>query len=335
MIDGGRMSVDNYHVYCKNILGVRTNVKDFKWLYGSFAPYSSVEDYETCLIKINVQVKSENCLNIIDNCDKRFQSYAWNSETKTISCRRTLFGKFKIGFNIKIDGSCINAEIGRNYYKYIKNKMMNLHGVYYLLSDLANILLIKNGYLPLYASAVYYEPLNRCVVHFAPPNTGKTVTAMQLSELPGYRLVGEDILIASESILHSCPWTSSYRKKSMVTDDAGSLGRVNKLIHKDMYDGCSITDLVVLSLGKTNIKKDKKEAFELISILNGYMFGYFSSPILKMLAYFDEEYRKPWNDYAIDMVKKLVENCNCLLVQDETAGVLFKSIDFEKVDEIE
>ena len=221
-----------------------------------------------------------------------------------------LFGHFKIGFNIRIDGKTVYAEIGRNYYRLVRNRIMNLHGMYYLLADLANMILLKNGLLSLYASAVYCESNNRCTVFFAPPNTGKTLTASKLCSLGGYKLVGEDIVITDTEKVYSCPWTSSYRKSSSVVDDSGALGRIRKNADMDRFDVCDLTDVVVLSLGEARSSDEKQDVFQSICILNGYLFDYYSSPIVKILAYFDEEYRKDWNNCAESMIKDMVESCN-------------------------
>lgn len=321
------MSKEFYHVYSKGLLGVKTNVDGFRWAYGSAAPVASVEEYEKCTVKLNVCVKPENEMGSVGACDKRFQSYTWDAQRKTISCRRTLFHKFKIGFNIRISENTVYAEIGRHYYKYVQNRTMNLHGMYYLLSDLANVLLLKNGFLTLYASAVHKKEGNRGIVQFAPPNTGKTLTATRLCESLGYKLVGEDVVITDGSRVYSCPWTTSYRKNSMVMDNAGSLGRVNKAVNSDFQEECSLTDLMVLALGEQMVNTDKEEIFEQICILNGYLFGYYSTPIVKMLAYFDEDYRTPWNNCAAAMIREMVNQCNCRLIQAKTPVEFFKIVD--------
>lgn len=307
-----------YYIYCKGILGVKTNDAGFKWMYGSVAPQSSYQEYEKCLVKIDVCIKPEKKLGEVVGCDKKFQSYNWNSKTKTIYCRRKILGGLRIGFNIEINRNTIRAEFGRNYYHFVRNRTMNLHGVHYLLADLANILLLRNGFISLYASAVHNEESNKGIVCFAPPNTGKTVTASKLCELLGYKLVGEDIVIADDRNIYSCPWTSSYRKHLSVMDDAGSLGRIRKSMDISQCDTSNLTDIVVLSLGKNYISDDKKEILHRICILNGYLFCHYSSPIVKILAYFDAEYRKTWGIYAESMLEDMSKNCSCYLIQAES-----------------
>lgn len=318
-----------YRVYCRGILGVKTNVPGFKWVYGSTAPDAAREEYEECKIKLEAVVVPEKALTERRNFDKSFQAYSWDQEMHTISCLRTFFLNVKIGYNIRIANNTIYAEIGENYYRFVKNRTMNLHGMYYLLSDLANMLLLKNGYLTLYASAVYYEPKNKCLVNFAPPNTGKTLTVSKLCELPGYKLVGEDVVITDGEKVYSCPWTCSYRGKQSVVDSAGSMRRNAKMAAPQIEEKCVWTDLAVLSLGEKAIITDPHETLNRICILNGYLFGYFSTPILKLLAYFDKEYYQPWNEMAEAMLKQVVGRVNCCVVQAETAMDFYELIRFD------
>lgn len=305
------MITEFYYVYCSGILGVKTNVSDFRWVYGSVAPCVSREEYEKCIVKLNICVKGEKALLDTKKCDKSFQSYNWDSSTQTISCKRSLFLKINIGFNIRIEGNTIHAEVGYNYYKYVKNRVMNLHGIYYLLSDLANILLLKNGYLTLYASGVHFSTRNKGIVFFAPPNTGKTVTASELCLKYGCELIGEDIIIVKDNILHSCPWTSSYRKKKATLDSAGALGRVTTVMFDEICSDCEVTDLMVLAIGDERCVFDKDELRRCIPILNGYLFGYYSTPIIKILGYFDESYNCDWSDISKREIEKLIASCNC------------------------
>ena len=68
--------------------------------------------------------------------------------------------------------------------------------MYYLLSDIANIILLKNGLLTLYAAGVYCNKNNKGMVFWGAPNTGKTLTAMRLCKDYDFSLLGEDIVMA-------------------------------------------------------------------------------------------------------------------------------------------
>lgn len=308
------MGNENYYVYCKEILGVKTNLHDFKWVYGSVAPICSSDEYDQCKVKLCVYAKPEKELPECMSCDQQFQAYKWNQEQKTLFYRRTMFSCLKLGYNIKFADNQVEVWVGKNYLKFVQQRIMNLHGMYYLLSDLANMMLLKNGLLTLYASSVYFSEQKRGLACFAPPNTGKTLTVTKLCERPDYDFVGEDIVITDGEKMFACPWTSSYRKKASKFDTAGSMQRVNNANVENVCENCDLTDLIVLYSGEKNITSDKNEFLHKASILNGYLFNYYSSPIIKILGYFDGEYSDEWNEQAKEMLKKMVNTCHCHLI---------------------
>ena len=312
------MSKERYFVYCKDILGVSTDIRNFKWIYGSVAPESTQEDFEKCLVKFYVRVVPEKDLPKIHDFIESFQAYYWNEDSQTLSCRRKLLRAVNMGYDVRIDGNSVFATVGANYYRLIKNRVMNLHGMYYLLADLANIMLLKNGYATLYASAVFYEPGNRCVVNLAPPNTGKTLTATSLCALPGFQLVGEDVVITDGNKIFSCPWTSSYRKKGTEADSAGAFGRVKNGPIFEVRQTCEVTDVAVLSIGDPIIHENKDDILNRVCLLNGYLFQYNSSPVIKILACFSKGFRIRWNELAEQLLGNIVSKASCVYVRRKT-----------------
>lgn len=308
------MDKEYYFVYCKGILGVKTNNPDFKWTYGSTAPKVSFEEFEKCAIQFNVNIMPEKELQENENIDCSFQAYDWNAGNKTIFYRRTFPAGLKIGYNIKSEGNRVFADIGKNYYRFVKNRIMNLHGIYYILSDLANVILLRNGFLTLYASAAFYEPKKKGVICFAAPNTGKTLTVTNLCEKYGYGFVSEDVAISDGKKVFSCPWTSSYRSKNESADSAGSLGRCNVEFKNDIVDNCEITDLFVFVKEKERIGSNKEAFLKKALMLNGYLFNYFTSPIVKILGFFDEDYNLAWSDLSEKIINEMAENSSCFTV---------------------
>ena len=140
------MKNEKYFVYCDGILGVKTNMPDFKWVYGQVAPETTQNEYDKCVVKFEINIKKEKKLHNIAEYDSKFQSYYWNDADKILSCRRSLLGKIRIGYNVKFESNRVIVEMGRNYHTFVKKRFMNLHDTYYLLSDLANVLLIQKGY---------------------------------------------------------------------------------------------------------------------------------------------------------------------------------------------
>ena len=282
-------------------------------IYGSSAPSASAQEYDDCCIKFEVYLKSEKELGEKSG-DESFQAYSWDGSNHTISYRRTFFGTFPIGYDITVTDGKVIAYIGKNYYKLVQKRVMNLHGIYYLLSDLANIVLLKKGYLTLYASGAYCASSKNGVLCFAPPNTGKTLTATELCSKYNFDLVGEDIVIAKGDRLYSCPWTASYRGKKSVSDSAGSMARTNSAGTYNRCNSCEITHMTVLAMGDERIVDNRDECSYRISILNGYLFGHYSSPIVKILGYFDSEYRMDWTSLSQKQLELMICRNNCKII---------------------
>lgn len=320
-----------YAVYCKGILGVKTNAKNFCWVYGT-APLKIDEgEYQKCAVKVDITVIPEKKLKSAKSWDKKFQAYAWNHDEKEVFYWRKIFG-LPIGYSICLKENMICARVGKNYCRLIKKRTMNLHGIYYLLSDITNTILLNHGYLTLYASAVVDEYSHGTVL-FAPPNTGKTVTATMLCKHFGYSLVGEDVVVTDGNRVYGCPWTHSYRNKEDRLDSAGLFrnGKCPEML--SMCDVCDITELVTLSLGSYEVSTRKEELLRQIKILNGYLFGYYNTPIIKILSYFDQTYDIPYGERAEKMLQDMVEHCHCRCVRAETPMDFYQLIGAKAPDE--
>lgn len=321
-----------YGVYCKSILAVKTNIKSFRWVYGSAPLVADEEEYQECLVKVNATIVPEKKLEKIKAYDKRFQAYTWNRDNNELAYRQTLLG-LPIGYNIRLDGSTIHANIGKNYYRFIKNRVMNLHGIYYLLSDIANTVLLNRGYLTLYAAAVADESSNSGTVLFAPPNTGKTVTATMLCRQFGYSLVGEDVVITDGVHIYGCPWTHSYRKKDNRLDRAGFFRRGKRPEKLQNCDKCNMSEMVAFSLGVPDIDTRKEELCRQIRLLNGYLFGYYNTPVIKILSYFDQVFDVPHGERAEKLLGDMAERCRCRCIQAKDTMDFYRLIASKMIDE--
>lgn len=115
----------------------------------------------------------------------------------------------KLRYSIEIIENDINVIVNKNYFKYIKYKFMNLHSLGYILTDLISGVLLANGYATLHCSAVNIG--QRSLMIFAPPSTGKTITAIKLCENENAKFISEDIAITDGENIYSVPWTSAFR----------------------------------------------------------------------------------------------------------------------------
>ena len=67
-----------------------------------------------------------------------------------------------------------------------------------------------------------------------------------------------------------------------------------------------------------------------MSILNGYLFHYYSSPVVKVLSYFDETYNKQWLEMSDELMSNMVNASECRLIQakksEEFADIIEEKI---------
>lgn len=323
----------NYFVYIKDILGVKTNVDNFKWIYGSVAPKSDESEFEQCKIKVYLSVKDTECVFDksfdIEELDRYNYFYAQKNKNKIYYDRNFIFNS-KTRYSIEIINNNINIVVNKNYYKYIKYKFMNLHSLGYILSDIVSGILLLNGYATLHCSSIKIG--KKTIVIFAPPSTGKTITSLNLCKVKDARFISEDIAVTDGINIYSVPWTSTFRfynheRESKIDKLTNSVIKMiplfelfklkkKKSIQTYMKDillanSSEITDIILLGRGEANILKTKKDIFESIINLNKYAFNYHKSPSMLVVNYFNSEISLD-EMYSIEkeIIKKMVDNSN-------------------------
>lgn len=292
----------NYFVYADRMLGVEVNDSYFRWVYGRNAPAVDKATFDACKVRFFITFADDHQIQLPTSDVERFQCFSWNRENKTLCYHRKLLGAH-IAYSVSIRGNEASIILGRFYANLMHHRFMNLHGAYYLLSDLANILLLKNGYVTLYCAAALHRESGRRVALFSAPNTGKSYTVQRLCETGDYSIIAEDIAIADEEgRITGCPWTNSYRKgalrKWFDLDSGGTFAHRhmhNYTLEDKTASGQSyLSDVILLSRMQDKHKADQGEIEKKILILNKYLFCGYNSPIVNVLAFFDDEFNCDW-----------------------------------------
>ena len=330
----------NYFVYIKDILGIKTNLDNFSWVYGSVAPKVNESEFIKCKVKINLDVRKtadvfDKSLRL-DELDRYNYFYAKKNHRKVYYDRNLIFNS-KIRYSIEIIGNEINVIVNKSYLKYIKYRFMNLHSLDYILTDLVSGILLENGYATLHCSAVNIG--ERTLVIFAPPSSGKTLTAIKLCESINAKFISEDIAITDGLNIYSVPWTSTFRfynheSESKVDRVVGFLNKnipmfqlisigeqksINSYLADNSFvDVSRITDVIILGKGKPKVVESSDRFFENIINLNKYEFNYHRSPFMLVMNYFN-------SDFLIDkmyeseknIISRLIKNSNCYRIYDE------------------
>lgn len=332
----------NYFVYIDRILGVKTNGKEFAWSYGTVAPKSNEEEFNKCKIKIFVDIRKSNDV-FDENLDQiqlgKYHYFNANPAESKVYYERNFFGNSKLRYSIEIKENDIYVIVGKNYMKYVKHRIMGLHSMSYILTDIVAGLLLKNGIATIHCSAVNMD--DRSVIIFAPPNTGKTLTSIRLCKNSGYKFISEDFALTDGKNVWSVPWTSTFRYYDDINESkldtfinkltsvipALELVSIKKNKSIDKYLGSDnikhfskASDIVVLERGEHKVDLDKIGGFRKIINLNRYEFNYHKAPAIVVMDYFNHGF-SPEEMYKREkeILCKLVEQCNYMCISETNA----------------
>lgn len=302
----------NYFVYIKNILALKTNAENFSWCYGCVAPKTTEADYNACIVKINLSVRKT--ADVFDKSIKletldRYNHYYAMKNSQKIYYERNYFLSAKHRYSIEVIGNEVNVVIDSNYFKYVRYRFMNVHSLGYILTDLISGLLLMNGYATLHCSSVSIG--DKALVIFAPPSTGKTLTALRLCEYPNAKYIAEDIAITDGDVIYSVPWTSTFRcyNHSKETKSDRFVDTLRKKVpvfqlapqkkRKSIYaylnedflvDSAEITDTILLGKGELDVTRSDHGFLEKILNLNKYELNYYRSPSMLVMNYYNSDF---------------------------------------------
>jgi hypothetical protein len=334
----------NYFVYVDNILGVETNAKTFEFSYGTVAPASTMDEFNKCKIKLHINVVKDDDVFPADKEEKikgKFHYFSANPGEHTIYYERNYFFGARLRYKINVEKNDVKVVVGKTYFEKVKHRVMNLHSMSYILTDVVAGLLLMNGYTTLHCSAVNLVENNRSVILFAPPNTGKTLSSMMICKNYNANFIAEDFAITDGVDVYAVPWTSTFRLYDEVNES-----KVEKAINKvtsvvpalelvkltknqaiDTYIGgdrilmrSKATDVVVLERGDSSVTYDKSDALRKLLTLNRYEFNYHKAPFMVVLSYFNPDFSIEFMyECERKIIGKLLDNTDYLCVTDMNA----------------
>ena len=296
-----------YYIAAKGILGVKTNIKGFKWSFGSNMPEGTREEYESCVVKMHIMLEDFNDDAKLANLG-RYHYFNGDPGEDRIYYTRQLPMNKKLRLkaeNLLSDEPKITAN--RTYYKLITHRIMNLHSLHYIATDLAALLLLRKGYAPIHCSA--FKAGDATVAIFAPPDTGKTLSTMTACGDFGARFIAEDLAITDGENIYSVPWTNSfdhYAKNKGASDRGvkGKLAKVFPLLKQSskaaaeaqdhdvkaqaILDPETVTHIAILEKGQDGVLKQVKgTSVSKLMNLNRYEFNFLRAPLLIAHEFFN------------------------------------------------
>jgi len=298
---------DQYFVASKGVLGLKTNLKEFKWSFGLNMPLMTRQEYDDCVIRLNLDVGPTRILPQNANLGK-YHYFVGSPEEDALYYRRPFFlnKPLEVDFEgLLSDEPHVTAN--KMYYRFVRYRFMNLHSIGYILTDIAVFLLLKHGYAPLHCSA--FRKGDATVVIFAPPNTGKTISTMMACMEHGAEFLAEDLAITDGRTLYAVPWTSTFRyysrvEKSLLARTANTLTRIFSPLElilarkakpisayvesEKICEQAKITHLAILERGTTSVQRvTQQEAYRKILNLNRFEFNYQKAPLLVAYEFFN------------------------------------------------
>ncbi|MBQ6540169.1 MAG: hypothetical protein IJL71_04005 [Oscillospiraceae bacterium] len=270
-----------FFVYVKNLVGVKTNASSFRWSFGSASPETSNADYDACRIKAELDIVKDKNVAVpesLKNGKGNFRFFHGDRNRGTLYYYRRILGLIPLCYSLSVQGNTVRATVGKSYSRLVRLKVMNIHPIHYILFDLVTALMLKNGYLPVYAASFAWKDRGGLIM--GPPNMGKTLTAIRLDEDPDIRLLGEDIAVTDGKRIYSVPWTDTYRRYYPKSD-------ADK---RPSFSGTPAELRYVFLLNRESGGKCRfGDCSKQISLLNRYGIKWSSSPAVIALSYFNDD----------------------------------------------
>ena len=300
---------DQFFVSCSGILGVSTNLKQFKWSFGTVCTEVSREEYQQCVVRFRAELDN----NIESPKGEQIGKYHYfNGHPDKDVLYYTRPFMFGSQLRMKVSGLLSPEPVisfNRAYLRFVTHRFMNVHSVGYILTDLAALLLLRRGYAPIHCSVFQHGAATVVVV--APPNTGKTLTTMMACLDHEALFMAEDLAITDGKEIFSVPWTSTFRyyknvDKSWRSRFGGLLQNVFPPIEllpirkqqpiseyiplERMSSKSTATHLVILERGpEALVEASSLEAMRKVRNLNRYELNYARAPMAIAHEFFNPE----------------------------------------------
>jgi len=306
---GPRIVADQFFISSSGMLGVRTNLKQFKWSFGTVCPEVSREEYQQCVVRLRVELDNSIESPQGEQIGKYHYFNGHSGQDVLYYTRPFMFGS---QLRMKVSGLLSPEPVisfNRAYLRFVTHRFMNVHSAGFILTDLAALLLLRQGYAPIHCSV--FQHGTATVVVAAPPNTGKTLTTMMACLNHEALFMAEDFAITNGKEIFSVPWTSTFRyyknvDKSWRSRLGGLLQDVFPPIElmplrkqqpiseyiplERMLSKSTATHLVILERGpEALVEASSQEAMRKVRNLNRYEFNYARAPVVIAHEFFNPE----------------------------------------------
>lgn len=195
------------------LLSVETSQTTLPWGLGRIGPWNQLPG-STQQTDLLIRYDVEPGLVPGDSIVGGRRMHYWSlSDDGVLHYRRSAGGPLEFQMDIAIDheSGIVHLRVNKLLNKYVKVRLNNLHSPGYVITDLMLQLLAMRGWAPMHCSAVTRPSSDQVTVLLAPPNTGKTLTALTLVKEFGYGYVCEDLALYRDGEMRGFTWTSTFR----------------------------------------------------------------------------------------------------------------------------
>lgn len=342
-----------FYVASSEILGIKSNTQHFKWAFGTRMPKTDRAAYDECKVRVCFTVGLPQHMSKIERAgengvrDRYHHFSAKRGDDALIYERPFLFGK---RLYVRVEGLLRNEldiTVSEAYHRFVIDKFLNVYSDGYILTDLASVLLLNQGYAPLHCAAI--KKGGATVVLCGPSSSGKTLTATTICESREVGLITEDLALTDGISVYSVPWTSTYRQGTPVKQSwpsktiqglsgiisafrphANSTHRLEneRVAAGNMLDSADITHLIILEQGLPSVTRGSNaECFRRIANLNSYQFNYRTAPVLTAYEYFNPALDiEAVRGLELSILSKLVDNAEERFIISATDVSMFANM---------
>jgi hypothetical protein len=308
-------SRERYYVAAAEVLGAATNGESLSWSWGTVMPEMSRGDWSRCRVRCQVNVVPDDDFILSEALSGRYHYFRGERSKEIVEYDRPLIGRRRLRLRASnLGGDSPELTFNRTYARYVRHRVMNLHSLGYIATDVAAASLLRSGYAPVHCSAISIAE-GEVILILAAPNTGKTLSAMRACVEFGAGYLAEDLAITDGVNLYGVPWTSTFRYytgvdrsvrskvlKRLTTQvpavellGLGRRDRIDAFIPADrIVRSGRVSHVIVLERGEDSVEEvGSAEMFTVARNLNDYEFRYKVSPLLLAYEFFKPSFDLP------------------------------------------
>jgi len=311
----------------KDLINIETN-KDIShgYLYGSVGVNDEEYIFNNLSSELNLTISEcdDEEIKITKELSNK-ERYHYEDGYFVYSRKLPIYGDIR--FSVEKNDLGLIIKYGKNYRRYSEIMLFQHDLPERIASIFSYWSLIERNLLSLHCSAANIN--DRTVLIFAPPDTGKTQTVMNLVTKSGWKFISDDIAITDGVNLYSVPYTRSgvwewdnkrRKKRNHPISKRTIKSRVYDYIY-DKYNGdienrteliSKITDVFIIERGVDGLDKlTTKDSLNILYSMNSLEFHNISTKHLwyaSSLANFYNMFDLKANE--LNLLEKTIQSAN-------------------------